>query len=126
MVFYRDIMTAALQLDPSAAVRAIVDEVLAFQMPAAGIPGFMRKTSQIAQAGIYDLRVHRDEVLMPILRHWRIFELGGLDDQAEAARQRLGSHLEKLDAQAAQFERRRSGASRIGGRRNENEGRHLG
>jgi acyl-[acyl-carrier-protein] desaturase len=114
MVFYRDIMAAALQVDTSAAVRAIVDEVLAFQMPGAGIPGFLRKASQIAQAGIYDLRVHRDDVLMPILRHWRLFELTGLDDEAEEARQRLGEHLEKLDRQATQFEQRlaRSGAPR--------------
>ena len=38
MVFYRDIMAAALKIQPSAAVRAIVDEVLRFQMPGAGIP----------------------------------------------------------------------------------------
>ena len=77
MVFYRDILAAALTIQPSAAVRAIVDEVLAFEMPGAGIPGFVRKAAQIAKAGIYDLRVHRDEVLLPILRHWRIFELEG-------------------------------------------------
>ena len=77
MVFYRDILAAALKLEPSAAVRAIVDEVLAFEMPGAGIPGFLRKAAQIAKAGIYDLRVHRDEVLMPIIKHWGIFELDG-------------------------------------------------
>ena len=97
MVFYRDVLTAALKLDPSAAVRAIVDEVLAFEMPGAGIPGFMRKAAHIAKAGIYDLRVHRDEVLMPILRHWGIFELTGLDAAAEEARRRLAEHLEKLE-----------------------------
>jgi acyl-[acyl-carrier-protein] desaturase len=59
MVFYRDIISAALVLEPSAAVCAIVDEVLAFQMPGAGIPGFIRKAAQIAKAGIYDIRVHR-------------------------------------------------------------------
>ena len=65
MVFYRDILAAALKIQPSAAVRAIVDEVLAFEMPGAAIPGFLRKAAQIAKAGIYDLRVHRDEVLLP-------------------------------------------------------------
>ena len=90
MVFYRDILAAALVLEPSAAVCAIVDEVLAFQMPGAGIPGFVRKAAQIAKAGIYDIRVHRDEVLLPILRHWRIFELTNLDAAAEAARTPAG------------------------------------
>jgi len=106
MVFYRDVLSAALKLDPSAAVRAIVDEVLAFQMPGAGIPGFIRKAAQIAKAGIYDLRVHRDEVLLPILRHWKIFELQGLDAAAEDARRRLADHLAKLDESIARFEER--------------------
>jgi acyl-[acyl-carrier-protein] desaturase len=104
MVFYRDVIAAALVLEPSAAVRAIVDEVLAFEMPGAGIPGFLRKAAQIAKAGIYDLRVHRDEVLLPILRHWRIFELEGLDAAAEDARRRLAEHLDALDAAARRFE----------------------
>ncbi len=106
MVFYRDVLTAALKLQPSAAVQAIVDEVLAFKMPGAGIPGFVRKAAQIAKAGIYDLKVHRDEVLMPILRHWKIFELGGLDAAAEDARRRLSEYLARLDEQIARFEER--------------------
>jgi len=106
MVFYRDILAAALVLEPSATVCAIVDEVLAFQMPGAGIPGFVRKAAQIAKAGIYDIRVHRDEVLMPILRHWRIFELTNLDEKAEAARARLSEHLAKLEEAAKRFEER--------------------
>jgi acyl-[acyl-carrier-protein] desaturase len=106
MVFYRDILKAALELEPSAAVRAIVDEVLAFEMPGAGIPNFLRKAATIAKAGIYDLRVHRDEVLMPILKYWGVFELSGLDAAAEEARRRLAEHLEKLDLAARRFEER--------------------
>ena len=63
-------------------------------MPGAGIPGFLRKAAAMAKAGIYDLRIHRDEVLLPILQHWRIFELTGLDAAAEEARRRLAEHLE--------------------------------
>jgi acyl-[acyl-carrier-protein] desaturase len=106
MVFYRDVLSAALKLEPSATVRAIVDEVLAFKMPGAGIPGFLRKAAQIAKAGIYDLKVHRDEVLMPILRHWKIFELPDLDAAAEEARHRLENYLAKLDESIARFEER--------------------
>jgi acyl-[acyl-carrier-protein] desaturase len=75
-------------------------------MPGAGIPGFLRKAAQIAKAGIYDLRVHREEVLLPVIRHWRIFELSGLDAAAEEARQRLAEHLDKLDRAARRFEER--------------------
>ncbi|HEY3336355.1 MAG TPA: acyl-ACP desaturase, partial [Candidatus Limnocylindrales bacterium] len=106
MVFYRDIITAAIAIEPSAAVRAIVDEVLSFQMPGAGIPNFLRKAADIAKAGIYDLRVHRDEVLLPIIKFWGVFELTGLDAAAEEARRRLAEHLDKLDRAAKRFEDR--------------------
>ena len=53
-------------------MRAIVDEILSFQMPGAGIPNFLRKAADIAKAGIYDLRVHRDEVLLPIIKYWAV------------------------------------------------------
>ncbi len=115
MVFYRDILGAALKIRPSEAVRAIVDEILRFQMPGAGIPNFVRKAADIAKAGIYDLRVHRDEVLLPIVRHWGLLDLSGLDAAAEEARHRLVEHLEQLDAAARRFEERvaRSGATRL-------------
>ena len=117
MVFYRDILAAAIALEPSAAVRAIVDEVLAFQMPGAGIPDFVRKAATIAKAGIYDLRVHRDEVLLPIIRHWGIFELTNLDAAATAARERLARHLDDLEQAARKFEARlaESGVARVTG-----------
>ena len=68
MMFYRDIVAAALQVDPSAAVQAITEEVISFDMPGVGIQGFTRKALQMAQAGIYDLRIHHDEILWPLLR----------------------------------------------------------
>jgi acyl-[acyl-carrier-protein] desaturase len=116
MVFYRDILGAALKIQPSRAVCAIVDEVIAFQMPGAGIPSFLRKAAAMAKAGIYDLRIHRDEVLLPIIQHWRIFELTGLDQAAEEARRRLAEHLDKLDQAAKRFEEKMalSTAPRLG------------
>ena len=119
MVVYRVILGAALKVQPSRSVCAIVEEVIAFQMPGAGIPGFLRKAAAMAKAGIYDLRIHRDEVLLPIIQHWRIFELTGLDAAAEEARRRLAEHLDKLDQGAKRLEEKRSrfadaGAARTG------------
>jgi acyl-[acyl-carrier-protein] desaturase len=107
-LFYRDLLSAAIAIRPSEAVSAIVAEVLAFDMPGAGIPGYLRKAVSLAKAGIFDLRIHHDEVLMPILRHWRIFELDGLDETAEADRQRLVTYLDGLDASARRFVERRA------------------
>ncbi len=107
MVFYRDMVAAALALQPSATICAITDEVLGFKMPGIGIPGFRRKAAEIAKAGIYDIRAHRDEVLLPLLSHWKVFELDGLDPEAETARTKLAEHLESLDVAAKRSEERR-------------------
>ncbi len=108
MVFYRDILAEAMKLDPSAAVSAIVDEVIAFEMPGAGMENFTRKAAQMAKAGIYDLRIHHDEVVWPLLRHWGVFEAENLSPAAEAKREDLRRFLDGLDAQAARFEARRA------------------
>src|SRR6476661_3636976 len=72
MIFYRNIVEAALDLAPSQTMRAITDEVKSFQMPGAIIPGFGRKAVQMAMAGIYDLRVHHDDIVTPLLRQWGV------------------------------------------------------
>ena len=108
MVFYRNLTKAALDFAPNATMRAITDEVVHFAMPGAIIPGFTRKAVQIAQAGIYDLRVHHDEVVWPLLRHWKVFELEGLDAEGEKARTELSEFLTRIDAQATRFEEQRA------------------
>jgi acyl-[acyl-carrier-protein] desaturase len=111
MMFYRDIVAAALQVDPSAAVQAITGEVVGFDMPGVAIEGFTRKALQMARAGIYDLRIHHDEILWPLLRHWNVFALEGLNSQAEQDRERLAAHLAKTDRLASRFEAKRAAAT---------------
>ncbi|MPZ72944.1 MAG: acyl-ACP desaturase [Nitriliruptorales bacterium] len=108
MIFYRDMLTAALRTDPSAAVKAIGAEVIGFEMPGAGMADFRTKAVQIAKAGIYDLRVHHDEVIWPLLRHWDFFGVEGLDDEAEQMRQQVSEFLTALDDMAVTYERKRA------------------
>ena len=110
MVFYRNLVTAALEIAPSQTLRAITDEVAGFAMPGSVIPGFGRRAVQIANAGIYDLRIHHDDVIMPLLRHWQVFELAGLDAEGERARQDLEAALETLSARATRFAEQRARA----------------
>ncbi len=108
MVFYRDMMSAAVSVDPSAAVQAIADEVIAFEMPGSVMPDFNVKAVQIAKAGIYDLRSHHDDVVWPLLRHWKVFELEGLGEAAEQARIRLSAVLDGVDAMAQRQDAKRA------------------
>ena len=107
MVFYRDVVTAAFELDPSATTCAVATEVMAFEMPGRNIPGFTRKAAIMADAGIYDLRTHHDQVVWPLLRHWGLFERSGLDAEAERQRTELSAFLEALDTRADRFQSRR-------------------
>ena len=97
MVLYRDLVAAALEVDPTAALEAITDEVAGFAMPGTGIPGFVRRAAVVARAGIYDLQVHRDQVVAPMLGFWKVFSLEGLPAEAEAQRDRLTQVLAELD-----------------------------
>ena len=110
MIFYRNIVQAALELAPSQTLRAITDEVVGFQMPGAIIPGFSRKAVQMAKAGIYDLRIHHDDIVSPLLRQWGVFALEGLDEEGERARHELAAAVSALDTEAARFVERRAEA----------------
>jgi acyl-[acyl-carrier protein] desaturase len=108
MLFYRDVVAAALDVSPSRMIQAIAAEVSSFQMPGTGIPDFAVKAMKIANAGIYDLRIHRDEVLLPLLRHWRFFDRSGLDPDAERAQTDLAAFLAGLERLASRYEERRA------------------
>ena len=110
MLFYRNLLSAALDLAPDATMQAILDVVTSFQMPGNTIENFGRKSVQMAMAGIYDLRIHHDEVLTPILRQLRIFDRDGLSATGEAARAELATFLAALDQSAARFTERREAA----------------
>ena len=71
-------------------VIAIEREVRSFEMPGTGILDFERHAAAIARAGIYDLTVHHEQILVPVvLRQWKVAELTGLSAEAEKARDRL-------------------------------------
>ncbi|BCL16900.1 MULTISPECIES: acyl-ACP desaturase [Micromonospora] len=108
MVFYRNLLAAAFELAPGQAMRAVADVLADFQMPGAGIDGFARKSVAIALAGIYDLRQHRDDVVVPVLRQWDVFNVSGLDADGEAARDQIAAQLDTLERQASRFEERRA------------------
>jgi acyl-[acyl-carrier-protein] desaturase len=103
MVFYRNLVDAAFDIDPDATMRAVADEVIGFEMPGATMAGFRRNSALIAKAGIYDLRLHHDEVVSPILRKWKVFERTDLHAEGERAREELAAFLTGLDAQATRF-----------------------
>ncbi len=104
MVFYRNLMSAALDIHPDAAMVAIRDEVFNFAMPGQGLTDFAKNAITIAKAGIYDLRIHHDDVLVPVLRFWNIFDRNDFGSVGEKAREELIGFLGLVDERARYYE----------------------
>ena len=111
-LFYRDLTTAAIAIAPNRMLPAIEKQVLGFAMPGLGIPGFSGHAAAIARAGVYDLAIHHDQILVPmLLRHWQIDQMTGLDAEAEQARDRLMVRLAKSERVARRVSERREAAN---------------
>ncbi len=108
-MFYRDMVSACLEADASSTVMALEEIVRDFAMPGLGIPGFDRHAQVIARAGIYDLAVHHDRIIAPmVLTTWRIPELVGLDEEGEQARARLLTRVDRLGRLSRRMSARRA------------------
>jgi acyl-[acyl-carrier-protein] desaturase len=103
MIFYRNLVRAAFEINPDEMMRAVANEVINFEMPGATMANFRRNSTIIAKAGIYDPRLHHDEVVAPILRFWKIFDRTDFGPAGEQAREELAQFLVQLDAQATTF-----------------------
>ena len=103
MLFYRNLLGKALDLEPNAAMIAIKDVVTNFQMPGAGMPGWGRKSVGIALAGIYDLQLHLEDVVAPVLRAWNVFDRTDLTGEGEAARVELAAYIKGAEDDVSRF-----------------------
>ncbi|MDV7083946.1 acyl-ACP desaturase [Rhodococcus sp. IEGM 248] len=119
MMFYRNIVGAALDVAPDQAIAAIHKVVTNFQMPGAGMHNFRRNAVLIAKGGIYDLRQHLDDVILPVLRKWNMFERNDFGPNGERCREELAVFLQSLEAKAARFEESRDRAIAREARRGE-------
>ncbi|MHB8245700.1 MAG: acyl-ACP desaturase [Acidimicrobiales bacterium] len=99
--FYRDLVRAALEIDPSTMVLAIQSELRNFKMPGTGIPNFAGHEQTIAMAGIFDSRQFLEAVVKPTLNTWQLFKLEGLSAAAERAREKIAKNVAGLTRLAA-------------------------
>jgi acyl-[acyl-carrier-protein] desaturase len=110
-IFYRDLSTAAIELDPSEMVLAIERQVRTFEMPGTGIMDFGHHAMAIARAGIYDFLVHHDQILAPVvLRHWNLEAIEGLTPEAEKARDATIVRINRIARAGRRFASRRAEA----------------
>jgi len=104
MIFYRDVTEAGLEVDPNKAMHALHRVLRNFKMPGFSVPEFRRKAVMIAVGGVYDPRIHLDEVVMPVLKKWRIFEREDFSGQAARERDDLAVLVKELEQACDKFE----------------------
>lgn len=113
-LFYRDLAAAAIERDPDGMMLAIEQQVAGFTMPGIGIPGFADHAKRIAAAGIYDLAVHHEQILVPVvIRTWDVENVSGLTAEGEQARERLMTRMSKSERVARRVAQRREAADLV-------------
>ncbi len=110
-LFYRDLAAAAIEADPNTMMIAMEKQVRNFAMPGTGIPDFDRHAALIAKAGIYDLQVHYEQILVPVvLRQWDAANIGGLTGDGAIAQEKLMKRLATSEKVAKRFADKREAA----------------
>ncbi|MCV7171741.1 acyl-ACP desaturase [Mycobacterium sp. CPCC 205372] len=104
MIFYRDVSEAGLAIAPNQAMKSLHRVLRNFKMPGFTVPEFRRKAVIIAVGGVYDPRIHLDDVVMPVLKKWRIFEREDFTGEAARMRDDLGVLVEELEEACVKFE----------------------
>jgi acyl-[acyl-carrier-protein] desaturase len=89
---------------PNMAMKSLHKVLRNFQMPGYQVPEFRRKAVMIAVGGVYDPRIHLEEVVMPVLRKWRIFEREDFTGEAAAMRDDLAVLIKDLEQSCDKFE----------------------
>ncbi|GLD00599.1 putative acyl-[acyl-carrier-protein] desaturase DesA1 [Mycobacterium kiyosense] len=104
MIFYRDVSEAGLDIAPNQAMRSVHRILRNFKMPGFTVPEFRRKAVIIAVGGVYDPRIHLEEVVMPVLRKWRIFEREDFTGEAAWMRDDLAVLIKELERASDKFD----------------------
>src|SRR5215213_7316175 len=104
MIFYRDVSEAGFEIAPDQAMHSLHRVLRNFKMPGYTVPEFRRKAVIIAVGGVYDPRIHLDDVVMPVLKKWRIFEREDFTGEAARMRDDLGLLVKELEETCEKFE----------------------
>ena len=104
MIFYRDISEAGLAIAPNQAMKSLHRVLRNFKMPGFTVPEFRRKAVIIAVGGVYDPRIHLDDVVMPVLKKWRILERDDFTGEAAEMRDDIAVLITELEETCEKFE----------------------
>jgi acyl-[acyl-carrier-protein] desaturase len=105
-IFYKSVMQAMLDQAPDQVLGGIYRVFDNFQMPGVAMPNFLRRSVEVAKAGVYNLRIHHDRVVLPLIKDWKIAELAGLKPAAAELQDRILALPAQIMEKAERFEKR--------------------
>ena len=105
-MFYRGVVKAMIEEAPTITLEAIYHQLKYFQMPGVAMPNFLRRAVDMAKAGVYNLRIHHDRVLVPLIRDWGIERLDGISVHAQEVQEKILALPAEVLRKAELFERR--------------------
>lgn len=105
-IFYKEVMRAMLDQAPHLVLEGIHSVFENFQMPGVAMPNFLRRSIEVAKAGVYNLRIHHDRVLIPLIKDWNIEGLTGLTPKAAELQEKIMALPRQILEKAELFERR--------------------
>jgi acyl-[acyl-carrier-protein] desaturase len=105
-IFYKSVMQAMLDQAPDQVLGGIYRVFDNFQMPGVAMPNFLRRSVEVAKAGVYNLRIHHDRVVLPLIKDWKIADLVGLKPAAAELQDRILAVPAQIMEKAERFEKR--------------------
>ena len=105
-IFYKEVMQSMIDRAPNLVLGGIHRVFDNFQMPGVAMPNFLRRSVDVAKAGVYNLRIHHDRVVLPLIRDWKIEHLTGLSPAGAELQQKIMEVPERLLRKAEVFEKR--------------------
>jgi acyl-[acyl-carrier-protein] desaturase len=105
-IFYKEVMRAMLDRAPHLVLDGIYRVFENFQMPGVAMPNFLRRSIQVAKAGVYNLRIHHDRVLIPLIKDWDIEGLTDLTPAGAEMQDRIMALPDMIMRKAEIFEKR--------------------
>lgn len=104
-IFYKGVMQAMLDRAPDLVLGGIHRVFDNFQMPGAAMPNFLRRSIDVAKVGVYNLRIHHDRVLLPLIKDWNIENLSSLTPAAAELQEKIIELPARVLRRAEVFER---------------------
>jgi len=105
-IFYKGLMQAMLDQAPDLVLGGIHRVFENFQMPGVAMPNFLRRSIEVAKAGVYNLRIHHDRVLLPLIKDWDIEGLTGLTPTGSELQEKIMALPAQILRKAEVFEKR--------------------